>query len=154
MLRGKDSLVAFMQKNQYNYFYFLFQWHRSNIIFRSSSECENDRCKTNKKKFVYKINFPSLLKKFIIQSLLDLLRKYKVIHFEGQLYLCMVGLYFFLNFFIVIHSIVISMNVESLMSILERTPGDYEVFVKYADFEISLKDIVEVDISKKKLLLK
>lgn len=61
---------------------------------------------------------------------------------------------FFLNFFIVIHSIVISMNVESLMSILERTPGDYEVFVKYADFEISLKDIVEVDISKKKLLLK
>ena len=47
-----------------------------------------------------------------------------------------------------------SMNVESLMSILERTPGDYEVFVKYADFEISLKDIVEVDISKKKLLLK
>ena len=54
----------------------------------------------------------------------------------------------------VIYSIVISMNVESLMSILERTPGDYEVFVKYADFEISLKDIVEVDISKKKLVLK
>ena len=37
-----------------------------------------------KKKFVYKINFPSLLKKFIIQSLLDPIEKHKVIHFEGQ----------------------------------------------------------------------
>ena len=61
---------------------------------------------------------------------------------------------FFFKIFYSINFILISMNVESLMNILERTPGDYEVFVKYADFEISLKDIVEVDISKKKLLLK
>ena len=65
-----------------------------------------------------------------------------------------VGLYFFLNFFIVIHSIVISMNVECLIRILEKIPGDYNVLVKHADFEIPLKHVVEVDVQEKKLVLK
>ena len=61
---------------------------------------------------------------------------------------------FFFKIFYSINFILISMNVECLIRILEKIPGDYNVLVKHADFEIPLKDIVEVDISKKKLVLK
>lgn len=46
------------------------------------------------------------------------------------------------------------MDVETLRKILEKVPEDYEVFFKIDDFEMSLKGVVEVDISGKKLLLK
>ena len=61
---------------------------------------------------------------------------------------------FFFNFFIVIHSIVISMNVENLKLIIDKLPGDYIVLVKHGDLEIPLSDIIEVDIEHGKLLLK
>ena len=46
------------------------------------------------------------------------------------------------------------MNVECLIRILEKIPGDYNVLVKHADFEIPLKRVVEVDVQEKKLVLK
>lgn len=46
------------------------------------------------------------------------------------------------------------MNVECLIRILEKIPGDYNVLVKHADFEIPLKHVVEVDVQEKKLVLK
>lgn len=46
------------------------------------------------------------------------------------------------------------MNVESLMKVLEKVPDDYEIFFKIDNIEMSLKDVVEVDIAHGKLFLK
>lgn len=46
------------------------------------------------------------------------------------------------------------MNVESLMKVLEKVPDDYEIFFKIDNIEMALKDVIEVDVSEKKLTLK
>lgn len=46
------------------------------------------------------------------------------------------------------------MDVETLEKIISKLPGDYEVRFKHVDIELPVKDVIEVDVQEKKLVLK